>query len=148
MHISSKAYMGVETLVRLAALTAGTPCATRELAESINRSMSYTETLMARLHRAGLVRAQRGVGGGYTLARPAHRITVAEVFQALDEPQGALHRLLNASTLEPEAIQKLQGTDLLWESLKSYILLFLNGISLADLAVESEDECGKSETDA
>lgn len=55
MQISSSAYMGVETLVRLAVQRADTPCTTQGLAEWINRSVSYTETLMARLRTAGLV---------------------------------------------------------------------------------------------
>lgn len=37
--------MGVETLVRLAVQRADTPCTTQGLAEWINRSVSYTETL-------------------------------------------------------------------------------------------------------
>lgn len=85
MQISSSAYMGVETLVRLAVQNADKPC-TQGLAEWINRSVSYTESLMARLSNAGLVVSRHGPGGGYILARPAERITVAEVFQAFDDP--------------------------------------------------------------
>lgn len=147
MQISSSTYMGVETLVRLAAQRGDTPCTTQGLADWINRSVSYTETLMARLRMAGLVRAIRGPGGGYTLARPAHRITVAEVFEAFDEPHDWPHRPLNAVTLEPESIQTLHGTDLLWESLKSHILLFLDQISLADIARESAGELSSDEAE-
>jgi len=68
-----------------------------------------------------------------------------KVFQAFDEPHGPLVRPLNAVTLEPEAIQKLHGTDLLCESLKSHILLFLDQISLADIAQESAGELGNGE---
>ena len=139
MQISSGAYMSVETLVRLAACSADAPCTARGLAEWINQSVSYTETLMARLRSAGLVKAGQGPGGGYYLSRPAHRITVAEIFQAFDEPRGLVNRPLNAVTLQPDAIQDLHGTDILWESLKSHILLFLNGVSLADIAPETVD---------
>jgi FeS assembly SUF system regulator len=38
------------------------------------------------LTRGGLVRSSRGLHGGYQLARPAHRITVAEIVQALEGP--------------------------------------------------------------
>lgn len=139
MQISSSAYMGVETLVRLAVQNADKPCTTQGLAEWINRSVSYTESLMARLCNAGLVVSRHGPGGGYILARPAERITVAEVFQAFDDPSDFANRPLNADKLEAEEIGNLHGTDLLWVSLKSYILLFLNGVSLADLAPEAVD---------
>ena len=38
----------------------------------------------AALRRAGLLTSQRGVKGGYSLARDAEQITVLEVVQALD----------------------------------------------------------------
>ena len=138
MLISSSAYLSVETLVRLAVQSVDKPCSTRGLAEWINRSVSYTETLMAQLRKAGLVVSRQGPGGGYVLARPAHRITVAEIFEAVDAPSDLTNRPLSADTLEDEDIRDLHGTDLLWEALKSYILLFLNGVSLADLAPETD----------
>ena len=101
MKISDSAYMGVEVLMRLAPYERETPCTLKSLAKWINRSLSYTETLMARLRAAGLVRARHGPGGGYYLTKPADQITVAEIFKGLDEPRGMNDRPLNAITLEP-----------------------------------------------
>jgi Rrf2 family protein len=134
MQISDLAYMGVESLARLAAHDAESPCSVKRLAAWINRSISDTEAFMARLLTAGLVKAGCGPDVGYYLARPADRITVAQIFDVFDEPQGLPRRPLNAVTLAPAQIETLQGTDLLWEALRSYILLFLNGISVADIA--------------
>ena len=92
---------------------------------------------MAQLRKAGLVVSRQGPGGGYFLARPADRITVAEVFEAVDAPSDFANRPLNAETLEEDGIHDLHGTDLLWEALKSNVQLFLNGVSLADLAPEA-----------
>ena len=140
MQISTSAYMSVETLVRLAAQSADTPCTTRGLAEWINRSVSYTEGLMARLRKAGLVVSRHGPGGGYILARPADRITVAEVVQAVDEPRappvtGAEEAAATRSLADPAV---LQGSDLLRHALKDHVLVFLNGVSLADLAADGD----------
>ncbi len=148
MQISNSAYMGVEVLVRLAAHEADGPCTAQALAEWINRSMSSTETLMSRLRAAGLVRARRGSGGGYHLNKPADMITVAEIFKAFDEPRVLSRRPLNAISLEPEALENLHGTDLLWEVLKSRILLFLSGVSLADIATETAHFFAGDETDS
>ena len=63
MQISNSAYTGVETLVRLAVHNTDRPCTTQALARSINRSLSYTEALMARLRSAGLVVSRRGCCG-------------------------------------------------------------------------------------
>jgi Rrf2 family iron-sulfur cluster assembly transcriptional regulator len=133
MKISNRAYLGVECMVRLSACYAGKPCTVQELAWRLKRSVSYMETLMAQLREAGLVKAKRGLGGGYFLTRTADRITVAEIVQAFDEQRDLDGRPVNATTLEPEDIYNLHGTELLWESLKSHILLFLSGVSLADI---------------
>ncbi len=144
MRISSNAYLGVESLVRLA--TCGTPCTTEQLARSIHRSVPYTEGLMASLCDAGFVTTQKGPGGGYYLSRSADRMTVAEILEAFDEPRVLNRRPLNAMTLEPETIENLHGTDLLWETLKSGILLFLDRISLADIAIDTAHSFADDET--
>lgn len=97
---------------------------------------------MTQLRKAGLVVSRRGSGGGYILARPAEQITVAEIFRAVDAPSDFASRPLNAETLEDEDVHELHGTDLLWVAMKSCVLLFLNGISLADLAPETVNPIG------
>ncbi len=148
MQISNSAYMGVEVLVHLAAYETDRPCTAQALADWTNRSMSYTETLMSRLRAAGLVRATRGPGGGYHLNKPADMITVAEIFTAFDDPHALSRRPLNAITLEPETLENLHGADLLWEALKSHILLFLSGVSLADIATETAHPFACDQTDS
>ena len=148
MQISNSAYMGVEVLVRLAAYGTDRPCTAQALAEWTNHSMSSTETLMSRLRAAELVRARKGPGGGYNLTRPADQITAAEIFKAFDEPRVLTRRPLNAITLEPETLENLHGTDLLWEAIKSRILLFLSGVSLTDIATETANPFAEDEIDS
>ncbi|WP_119168180.1 RrF2 family transcriptional regulator [Algihabitans albus] len=147
MQISGSAYMSVETLVRLAAQGADKPCTTQGLAESINRSVSYTESLMARLRGAGLVVSRHGRGGGYVLAKPAQRITVAEIFRAVDEPTNFASRPATARGLAAARIPDLQAADHPWEALKSRVLSFLNDISLADLALRPAEAIGKDDNE-
>ena len=49
----------------------------------------FLEQLVATLRRGGVLRSQRGVKGGYTLARAADEITVLEVVELLDGPLAA-----------------------------------------------------------
>jgi DNA-binding IscR family transcriptional regulator len=88
---------------------------------------------MAQLRAAGLVKAAHGRRPSYYLNRPAHRITVAEVFRAFGEPHNLDNRPLALRDLSDLEVNELGGTDLLWEALNSYILLFLEGVSLADI---------------
>ena len=51
--------------------------------------MQFLEQLFAVLRRAGLLRSQRGVKGGYSFARPPAEITVLEIVELLDGAFGA-----------------------------------------------------------
>lgn len=133
MKIGSSAYLAVESLVRLVACDADRACTTESLARSISRSVSYMEQLMVQLREAGLVKAKRGLRGGYYLNRPANRIRVADVFRVFDEAHTLDGRPFAPQSLTDSEIDALCGPDLLWVALNSYILLFL-GRSGVDIA--------------
>jgi Rrf2 family protein len=54
------------------------------VAERRGMPVQFLEQLFSTLRRDGLLISQRGVKGGFRLARPADEITVLEVVQALD----------------------------------------------------------------
>ena len=57
-----------------------------ELAESINTSPVVVRRIIGLLRKAGLVISHSGRGGGNALARPAARISLLDVYRAVDEP--------------------------------------------------------------
>ncbi len=57
---------------------------TLELAALGHIPSGYLAKVMQSLSRAGLVHSQRGVHGGFTLARPPHELTLLEVINAVD----------------------------------------------------------------
>lgn len=63
------------------------------IAGSVKTNPVVVRRLLGRLRRAGLVRIQPGARGGARLARPARRISLAEVYQAVEGGQLlSLHR--------------------------------------------------------
>ncbi len=64
------------------------PVPIAELARRGDIPVQFLEQLFATLRRAGLLRSQRGVKGGYSFARPAEEIAVLEVVELLDGPLG------------------------------------------------------------
>ena len=60
-----------------------------ELARRRDIPAQFLEQLFAILRRAGILRSQRGVKGGYAFARPATELTVLELVELLDGPVGA-----------------------------------------------------------
>ncbi len=55
-----------------------------DIARSQNISEKYLWQLASSLKAAGLVNAQRGVKGGFTLAKPANDITVKDIVSVLE----------------------------------------------------------------
>lgn len=62
------------------------PTSVRDIAERTGLPQPYLEQILLALKGAGLVRSKRGVGGGYTLARPADEIRLSEIVSAVDGP--------------------------------------------------------------
>lgn len=92
--------------------------------------LAYLEQLFARLRRAGLVHGQRGAAGGYSLARSADLISVADVVRAVNEPVDATRcrGLRNCQDDQPCLTHDL------WAGLSRNIEQFLESVSLAELA--------------
>jgi Rrf2 family transcriptional regulator, cysteine metabolism repressor len=87
ISVTSKSRYAVIALAELAR-SGDRPIPIAQVAERRGMPVQFLEQLFATLRRDGVLRSQRGVKGGYTLARPADRITVLEVVQALDGKVG------------------------------------------------------------
>src|ERR1700740_650868 len=64
------------------------PVPIAELARRRDIPVQFLEQLFATLRRAGVLRSQRGVKGGYSFARPSNEVTALEVVELLDGPLG------------------------------------------------------------
>jgi Rrf2 family cysteine metabolism transcriptional repressor len=89
LSITSKSPYAVRALVELHRLSDSEPVPIAELARRGSIPVQFLEQLFATLRRAGLLRSQRGVKGGYSFAKPAEQVTVLEVVELLDGPVGA-----------------------------------------------------------
>ena len=81
---STKAEYGVRVMAHLAKRDGDTPIPLGTIADAEGLPLAYLEHLVQRLRKAGLVESRRGAHGGYTLAREAEDITMAEVVRALE----------------------------------------------------------------
>ena len=87
MSITTKSPYALHALAELGRSGDG-PVPIGELARRRNIPVQFLEQLFATLRRAGVLRSQRGVKGGYTFARPPADITVLEIVELLDGPFG------------------------------------------------------------
>jgi Rrf2 family transcriptional regulator, cysteine metabolism repressor len=88
ISITSKSPYALDALVELHLHGDAGPVPIAELARRRQIPVQFLEQLFATLRRAGVLRSQRGVGGGYSFARPASEITVLEIVELLDGSVG------------------------------------------------------------
>jgi Rrf2 family protein len=88
LSITTKSPYALGALVELQLHGDSGPVPIAELARRREIPVQFLEQLFATLRRAGMLRSQRGVGGGYNFARPANEISVLEVVELLDGPLG------------------------------------------------------------
>ena len=88
ISITTKSPYALSALVELHHHGDRGPVPIAELARRRNIPVQFLEQLFATLRRAGVLRSQRGVKGGYSFARPPGDITVLELVELLDGPVG------------------------------------------------------------
>jgi Rrf2 family cysteine metabolism transcriptional repressor len=88
ISITTKSRYALGALVELYGYGQRGPVPIAELARRRDIPVQFLEQLFATLRRAGLLRSQRGVKGGYSFARAAGGITVLELVELLDGPVG------------------------------------------------------------
>jgi Rrf2 family transcriptional regulator, cysteine metabolism repressor len=89
LSITTKSPYAVKALTELGRIGGDDPVPIGELARRRGIPVQFLEQLFAVLRRAGLLKSQRGVKGGYSFAREPSTITVLEVVELLDGPLGA-----------------------------------------------------------
>ena len=86
LRITRQTDYGVMILTRIALEGPARIHTARDLAAETEVPLPTVSKILKLLARAELLVSQRGVKGGYRLARPAGQITVAEVIRAIEGP--------------------------------------------------------------
>jgi Rrf2 family protein len=89
LSITTKSPYAIRALAELARTGGAGPVPIGELARRRDVPVQFLEQLFAVLRRAGILRSQRGVKGGYAFAREPAEVTVLEVVELLDGRLGA-----------------------------------------------------------
>jgi Rrf2 family transcriptional regulator, cysteine metabolism repressor len=139
MMFSTKAEYGVRVMAHLAARNRDEPTSLGSIAESEGLPLAYLEHLVQRLRRAGLVESRRGAHGGYSLARPAGAISMAEVVEALEGEIAPIECITSGADGTLVCAREGQPghdpcpTKLLWTRVQGSIVRTLGDMTLADL---------------
>jgi len=130
LNISEAANLGFHALAYLAGRSREAPVTTASIAAAYGVSEAHLSKVFQRLSKAGLVKSVRGPHGGFRLSRAPGRITLREIYEALDGPIGRNHCLLNRPKC---SLERCVLGDLLTDVHKR-VLAHLTGTTLADVA--------------
>jgi Rrf2 family protein len=94
IKVSDAASLAMHTMVLLADRKDRSMTA-QEIAEALKASKAHLAKVLQRLAHAGLLRSERGPGGGFMLARPGKEITLLQVYETIEGPLAASDCLLH-----------------------------------------------------
>jgi Rrf2 family protein len=130
VRVSAKTDYALRAVIELAASGDG-PVKGERIAQAQEIPLKFLENILGDLRHAGVVRSQRGIEGGYWLARPAEEITVAEVIRAVEGP------IANVRGVGPELVEyagsaaRLQDV---WIAVRANLRGVLERVTIGDLA--------------
>lgn len=97
LTLNQKTDYAARILLHLAMQPPGATITAREAAQARLIPYALARQLFSRLAEAGFLKAHRGKGGGFSLARPPAEITLLEVVEAIEGPIA-----LNRCVVEPQ----------------------------------------------
>ncbi|MGH9320433.1 MAG: RrF2 family transcriptional regulator [Vicinamibacteria bacterium] len=86
LRLSKKVDYALTALIHLAHQGEGSSWSAREIAKGYGLPPDLLAKILQKLAREGLVVSHQGTKGGYSLGRPADRIQVVSVIEAVDGP--------------------------------------------------------------
>ncbi|CAN7660429.1 MULTISPECIES: Rrf2 family transcriptional regulator [unclassified Acidovorax] len=132
MRITTRGQLAVSAMTDLALRQKIRPVALSTISARQGTSLSYLEQLFSALRRAGLVDSTRGPGGGYTLARRADQVSVAEIILAVENLKADDLQNLGAG----QAAQVKSMTGDLWSTFNARVMDYLQSVTLQDLVAQ------------
>lgn len=108
------------------------PVRVEEIADTQDIPENYLRRLLIELKRGGLVASQKGPSGGYMLARPPARITMADVVEIIEGEYTPVECLEESSATCPRE-QPCAMRDV-WRDVRDSVNGILRGVTLQALS--------------
>ena len=137
MKVSTRVEYGVLALTDIALHSEnGSSVSAVEISKRQDISKKYLEQILPLLKQAGLIKAYKGLGGGYSLSCKASSIKMSDVLDALD---GSILEDADNSSSEGQRELARAVNECLWEKLNGLLRDFTEGMSLSEFAQKCSD---------
>jgi Rrf2 family protein len=88
--LSARGKYGLKAMIHLAEAEGQGGVQGAAIADTQQIPKKFLDTILLELKNNGLVHSKKGKGGGYSLAKPAARISVGQIVRILDGPLAAI----------------------------------------------------------
>jgi len=142
MRFSSKELYGLRAMIELARHYPEGPVPLSNVAKARDLPLPYLEQIASSLRKAGLIESIRGARGGYKLSRAPGKISIGDVFRALEGRLVTLpcHLQENCGIFEDAECYCTKEVACaardVWEQVHSLMSGVLDKITLADLIAQ------------
>jgi Rrf2 family protein len=135
MKINTRVRYAIRMLADISQHGAGEPVPLKDVAERQDLSKLYLSQLAAPLRNASLLRSVWGNRGGYLLGRPADKIDLLDIIEAVDGPVSMID-----CVLDPETCDRIDYCECIgvWRDINDAIVRILEKYTLQDLIVMGE----------
>ena len=133
MRLTSRSEYALLALIYLARQSAEDYISAETIAEAQTIPLKFLEQILVTLKRAKYLRSMKGQHGGYSLARPADKITIAEVIRLLDGPLAPTESV-SKYFYRPTPIEKEDKLIQLFTAIRECMLQQLESTTLADVS--------------
>lgn len=127
MKISTKSQYGLRAIVYLAK-TEDKILPLRSISKAEGIPFDYLEKIISKLKKAKLVKARKGVQGGYFLGKKPEKIKVGQIIKVLEGEKALVECLKHFCPRSKKCLAKN-----FWQKLNRAINSALNSVTLADL---------------
>jgi len=135
MGLTRKGEYAIRGIVFLAKQPAGKVILVSEVAEATGVSQTFLAKIFQSFAKLGLVNSFRGTGGGFLLGRPAAKITLRQVVEAVEGPI-----IPNRCLSVDEGCSRETECTVhpVWKKIQEEVASILDGVTLEDLAKEKK----------
>ena len=130
MELTRKGEYAIKGIVYLASRGGDVVCALGDISSMVDVPKTSLAKIFQQFSKAGLVKSQRGNGGGFTLGRSPQQITLLQVIEAVERTVTMNHCVANAAVCDRS---RACGIHPVWADVQEKVSSLLDKMTLHDL---------------
>ncbi|GFE58941.1 Rrf2 family transcriptional regulator [Geobacter sp. AOG1] len=135
MELTRKGEYAIRGMIYLARQAPGKMALISEIAEATEVPPTFLAKIFQNFAKLGLVNSYRGTGGGFMLGRPASRITLREVVEAVEGPIIPNRCLMGSGACD---FDKQCNVHPVWRRVQGQVVQILESVTIEELARDTK----------